>query len=83
MYFQIAEGMVYLQDAKILHRDLALRNILLAKDDVTHQLHIKISDFGLSRLLPENEYYYKGNPEQFPVLWYAPECLTDNKKVSF
>ena len=80
---QIAEGMVYLQDAKILHRDLALRNILLAKDATTNAFHIKISDFGLSRVLHEDEDYYRGNLLYLPALWYAPECLqnVNQKKV--
>lgn len=42
--FQIAHGMQYLTSQKVLHGDLAARNILLCDDNV-----VKICDFGLAR----------------------------------
>lgn len=46
--------MVYLSSQKIVHRDLATRNVL-----VTADCHMKISDFGLSRAVASDRDYYK------------------------
>lgn len=51
--FQIARGMEYLASRKVLHGDLAARNILLCVDNV-----VKICDFGLARSLCKNENYH-------------------------
>jgi len=37
-----------------IHRDLAARNVLVADDNV-----LKIADFGLTRNIPNNDYYKK------------------------
>jgi len=37
-----------------IHRDLAARNILVATDYV-----LKVADFGLTRNIPNNDYYKK------------------------
>lgn len=68
---QIACGMSYLETQHFVHRDLAARNILLAS---RHQ--VKISDFGLSRALPQDTDYYKATQGgKWPIKWYAPESF--------
>jgi len=67
---QIACGMSYLQSKKYVHRDLAARNILLASKYQT-----KISDFGLSRVMGDTDYYRATRGGRWPVKWYAPECI--------
>ena len=51
--YQVSDGMNYLHEKKIIHRDLALRNILITSKTVC-----KISDFGLSRVVESSNYYH-------------------------
>lgn len=70
--FQIARGMNYLSSKKILHGDLAARNILLCNGNV-----VKICDFGLAKSLYQN-YAYKRNQETpLPYKWLALESIVD------
>ncbi|NXJ72645.1 JAK3 kinase, partial [Rostratula benghalensis] len=72
--WQICKGMEYLGSQRCVHRDLASRNIL-----VESETHVKIGDFGLAKLLPQDkDYYVVQEPGQSPVFWYAPESLADN-----
>ncbi|KAL3270281.1 hypothetical protein HHI36_009333 [Cryptolaemus montrouzieri] len=71
--WQICNGMAYLSSVKLVHRDLAARNILLATDKVC-----KISDFGLTRDIYEDNAYFKRSKGRVPVKWMAPESLQDH-----
>ncbi|XP_050296167.1 tyrosine-protein kinase hopscotch-like isoform X2 [Anthonomus grandis grandis] len=72
----IAMGMNYLGLQNIVHRDLAIRNVLVV-DETT----VKISDFGLAQCLPRGcDYYYIQNPNKgLPIKWHAPESLEHGK----
>jgi serine/threonine protein kinase len=48
--YELAEGIKYLHDKSIIHRDLKLGNILLTGEHV-----IKICDFGLAARLQDEE----------------------------
>jgi len=76
---QIAEGMAYLHSKEVLHRDLALRNILLSKEG--QELCVKISDFGLSRRVSSDSQYYFSSGVTGPVMWYAPEVIDPEHPV--
>lgn len=52
--FQITRGMNYLTGKKVVHGDLACRNVLLADMNT-----VKITDFGLSRQLHNYAIYKK------------------------
>uniref|UniRef100_A0A2H8TDK2 Proto-oncogene tyrosine-protein kinase receptor Ret n=1 Tax=Melanaphis sacchari TaxID=742174 RepID=A0A2H8TDK2_9HEMI len=71
--WQISKGMAYLADLKLVHRDLAARNVLVTEDKIC-----KISDFGLTRDVYEDNTYLKKTKGRVPVKWMAPESLADH-----
>ncbi|VVC28395.1 Hypothetical protein CINCED_3A010229 [Cinara cedri] len=71
--WQISKGMSYLAELKLVHRDLAARNVLLTEDKMC-----KISDFGLTRDVYEDNTYLKKTKGRVPVKWMAPESLADH-----
>lgn len=71
--FQCSRGMNYLSSRKILHGDLATRNILLCEQNV-----VKISDFGLAKSLYKCENYNRKTEILLPFRWLAIECIVDN-----
>lgn len=77
MLQQIAAGMQGLADARLIHRDLATRNILVfAFDaaDVTKTV-VKVSDFGLTVNGCTATYMYVQNDNAKPIRYLAPEAL--------
>ena len=68
--YQIAMAMAYLEKKKIVHRDLAIRNILIrdAKID-PEKTHVLVSDFGLAKIVDSEEDFNRHKDEQTPLAW--------------
>jgi len=64
----ICNGMSYLEEKGIVHRDLAASNVLISKDDVA-----KVSDFGLSKKIMDDT----RNGVRIRIKWSAPEAIKD------
>ncbi|CAF3950184.1 unnamed protein product [Rotaria sp. Silwood2] len=72
--YQLSQAMAFLSNNKIVHRDLATRNILLQNEK-----YIKLSDFGLSR---REGVTLEVNDRIVPARWSAPECFDRTQIVS-
>ena len=67
--------MDYLSSRKVVHGDLACRNILLARNNV-----VKISDFGLAKYVEYKEYYKNEKQGPLPIKWLSIETLDEDRK---
>ncbi|KAM3875637.1 inactive tyrosine-protein kinase transmembrane receptor ROR1 [Diretmus argenteus] len=74
MAIQVAAGMEYLASHFYIHKDLAARNILVGE-----QLHVKISDLGLSREIYSSDYYRLQPKSLLPIRWMPPEAIAYGK----
>ncbi|KAJ2698955.1 ATP binding [Coemansia sp. IMI 209128] len=74
---QIIEGLVYLHEQGIIHRDIKGGNVLIDQDG-----SVKISDFGISKRVDEVVAASKMDRRaslQGSVFWMAPEVVKDTK----
>uniref|UniRef100_A0A4W3IEK2 non-specific protein-tyrosine kinase n=1 Tax=Callorhinchus milii TaxID=7868 RepID=A0A4W3IEK2_CALMI len=69
----VCEGMAYLEENHFIHRDLAARNCL-----VTEKNMVKVSDFGMTRYVLDDE-YTSSTGSKFPVKWSPPEVFHFSK----
>ncbi|XP_073150664.1 LEAF RUST 10 DISEASE-RESISTANCEUS RECEPTOR-LIKE PROTEIN KINASE-like 1.4 isoform X2 [Henckelia pumila] len=58
---ETAEALAYLHKSDIIHRDVKTNNVLL-----DHDFHVKVADFGLSRLFPTDVTHVSTAPQGTP-----------------
>lgn len=56
---QVADGMAFIEARNYIHRDLRAANILVSQERIC-----KIADFGLARLIEDNEYTAREGKEE-------------------
>ncbi|XP_078085463.1 protein-tyrosine kinase 2-beta-like isoform X2 [Mustelus asterias] len=74
--WQISKALAYLEGLKVVHRDIAVRNVLVASHNC-----VKLGDFGLSRYIEEDN-YYKASVTRMPIKWMAPESINFRRFTS-
>jgi len=67
-----AQGMAFISRLNIVHRDLAVRNLLCSESN--NQLIVMVSDFGLSRKSEGNTLTISDKSAD-PIRWAAPEAF--------
>ena len=70
---QVAEGLAYLHESGVVHRDLSASNIFLSLDETGGTVSAKIGDFGLSRRTAEQT---SMTALIGTIQYMAPEMLT-------
>ena len=76
---QIAEGVQYLHENKIVHRDLKSFNIMINRvrrgGGAHEHLQVKVADFGHSKLKQNSHTYSNQTPNIGTTRWMAPELF--------
>nr|XP_046239851.1 receptor tyrosine-protein kinase erbB-3a [Scatophagus argus] len=67
---QIAKGMYYLEENKMVHRNLAARNVLLKNNYIA-----QITDYGITDLLYPDDKKYFYNEGKATIKWMALESI--------
>lgn len=78
---QIAEGVQYLHENKIVHRDLKSFNIMINRGrrrGAYEHLQVKVADFGHSKLKQNSHTYSNQTPNIGTTRWMAPELFCRN-----
>ncbi|OQV19961.1 putative Fibroblast growth factor receptor 3 [Hypsibius exemplaris] len=67
--YQITRGMEYLVSRSIIHRDLAIRNVLVSNAKI-----VKVGDFGMARQR-KSDYVLGNSQTSLPIRWMPPEAI--------
>lgn len=72
---QMASGLAHLHSSGIVHRDIAARNLLVAAK-LDSDKSIKITDFGMSRLMSDENDSGSTKSNIGPIRWMSPEAIS-------
>eukprot|EP00762_Andalucia_godoyi_P000659 ANDGO_05340.mRNA.1 Extracellular signal-regulated kinase 2 len=79
--YQLLKSLRYMHSAGLIHRDMKPSNLLL-----NSECHMKVADFGLARLISNNDKGDSANPvltDYVATRWYrAPEILLGSTKYT-
>jgi len=75
---QVASALSLLHERKFVHRDIALRNVLI---DMRSPMVAKLSDFGMTRVTSVHDNATTSNTV-LPIAWAAPECIRKSEYSS-
>ncbi|XP_068123722.1 receptor tyrosine-protein kinase erbB-3 [Hyperolius riggenbachi] len=67
---QIAKGMYYLEEHRMVHRNLSARNIFMKTTN-----HVQVSDFGVADLLYPDDKKFCYHEIKTPIKWMALESI--------
>lgn len=68
---QIVDAMTYLQEVKVVHRNLAACNCIVSEDG-----RVQLTDYGMTMsLFPQSHYTVEDSPAKILVKWMATEVM--------
>jgi serine/threonine protein kinase len=76
---QVAEGMNYLHQNRVVHRDLKSKNILVKYNEQERHVYARVADFGLSRIKELSCTYSNLTMDLGTTRWMAPELFGDSE----
>jgi len=82
MAHDIAAGMAFLHANRLIHRNLKPTNVLIASRDPRERVLCKISDFGASRFISDEQAAATMTNMTVTPLYTAPEMMVENGKYS-
>lgn len=80
IFHQIASGLAHVHEKGIIHRDLKPANVFRSKhDDCDNSLHFMIGDFGLSKLIAQQNQRYHGDHKT--MVSFRQESYADSLSI--
>jgi serine/threonine protein kinase len=76
---QVTEGMNYLHQNNVIHRDLKSKNILVKYNEHDRHVYAKVVDFGLSKIKELSWTHSNLTMNMGTTRWMAPELFGDSE----